>query len=724
MSDALRFDDVTFTYPEGSRPAIDSVDLVIDEGSFALAVGPTGSGKSTLLRAANGLVPQFTGGTFAGRVSVEGRDTLAHPPRRLADVVAFVPQDPGASFVLDRVEDELAYGMENLGVDPAHMRRRVEETLDLLDVTGLRDRSVRTLSGGERQRVAIASALAAGPRILVLDEPTSQLDPQGAEDVMAALQRLVHDHGMTVLLAEHRLERVAGWVDVAIGFDRGRVSSGSPADVIGRLAAGPPVTRLGRMLGWDPLPLTVRAARGAASAGPRPTLPPLAPTNTADGDGSVVAQVRGLRASYGETTVLRDLDLDVHAGEVLAVMGRNGAGKSTLLRALAGIHEPAGGQVRVLGGEPRPGIDVALCPQEADELLFKDSVEQEVRATLVARGEAGSAAPWLAAMGIAGLAARHPRDLSAGERLLVATAAVAATGAPLLALDEPTRGLDPASKERLIGFVRVPRDRGAGGDRRDARRRTRGRGRDARRDPRRGRRDRGRRPGIGPRRLPRLRPTDDARLRAGVADPGAGRGGARRDHPVGARTGDPSGSFIGGGGPRTTHGPRSRHADRAPGPRERDRAARLPLALRAPVGREPRGREPPGGRPVDRCGPRCDPAGAPVPRARPRWAGPEDRSAAGCAGRRDGRAPAPGLRRRLQRAVHRRAGGGQLPRSGVRVPARVRRDVRERDLRRRARALAAVRDGGRRVGRRRRGTAPARWIVADPDRVARRLRRS
>ena len=190
MSDALRFDGVTYTYPEEARPAIEDVDLAIDEGSFALAVGPTGSGKSTLLRAANGLVPQFTGGTFTGRVSVDGRDTLAHAPRRLADVVAFVPQDPGASFVLDRVEDELAYGMENLGVDPVHMRRRVEETLDLLDLAGLRNRSVRTLSGGERQRVAIAAALAAGPRILVLDEPTSQLDPQGAEDVMAALQAL------------------------------------------------------------------------------------------------------------------------------------------------------------------------------------------------------------------------------------------------------------------------------------------------------------------------------------------------------------------------------------------------------------------------------------------------------------------------------------------------------------------------------------------------------
>ena len=147
------------------------------------------------------------------------------------------------------------------------MRRRVEETLDLLDLADLRDRSVRTLSGGERQRVAIAAALTAGPRILVLDEPTSQLDPQGAEDVMAALQRLVHDHGMTVLLAEHRLERVAGWVDVAIGFDRGRVRSGTPADVIGQLGAGPPVTRLGRMLGWDPLPLTVRAARAVAATG-------------------------------------------------------------------------------------------------------------------------------------------------------------------------------------------------------------------------------------------------------------------------------------------------------------------------------------------------------------------------------------------------------------------------------------------------------------------------
>jgi energy-coupling factor transport system ATP-binding protein len=450
MSDAVRFEDVTFTYPDAERPALRGVDLHVPEGSFALAVGATGSGKSTLLRATNGLVPQFTGGTFAGRVAVDGRDTLAHPPRRLADVVAFVPQDPGASFVLDRVEDELAYGMENLGVDPAHMRRRVEETLDLLDLVPLRDRGVRTLSGGERQRVAIAAALAAGPRILVLDEPTSQLDPQGGEDVLAALQRLVHDHGMTVLLAEHRLERVAGWVDLAIGFRDGSVEIGDPAEVLRSLATGPPVSRLGAIAGWDPVPLTVRDARRFARD---VTLPQ--PATAGDVRGDVLARVRGLRVGYGAVEVIRGVEVDVHGGEVVALMGRNGAGKSTLLRTLAGLLEPARGEVRIGGDEPRPGSTAALCPQDADDLLFNETVEGEVRATLVARGEPGDAAPWLDALDIAGLAARHPRDLSAGQRLLVAIASVAATDAILLLLDEPTRGLDPPSKERLVSFVRA-----------------------------------------------------------------------------------------------------------------------------------------------------------------------------------------------------------------------------------------------------------------------------
>jgi energy-coupling factor transporter ATP-binding protein EcfA2 len=448
-SDALHYAGVSFTYPESDRPALDHVSLDIDEGTFVLAIGPTGSGKSTFLRAANGLVPHFTGGTFSGRVTAGGRDTLAHAPRHLADVVAFVPQDPASSFVLDRVEDELAYGMENLGVAPVHMRRRVEEMLDLLDIEPLRNRSVRTLSGGERQRVAIAAAMAAGPRILVLDEPTSQLDPQGAEHVVAALQRLVHDQGMTVLLAEHRLERVAGFVDVALGFDNGRVTRGDPAQVIRHLKMGPPVARLGRLVGWDPVPLTVRDARRLGGTLPqRNGAPAITP-------GAPLLDIRGLTAVHGDVPALRDVDLRVHRGETVAVMGRNGAGKTTLLRAISGVHEAHKGSVSFDGHAPRPGIDAALCPQEPDAILFADTVLDEVRTTLRARGlEAARAAAVLEALGIAPLASRHPRDLSAGQRGLVATAAVAAAGAPLLLLDEPTRGLDSISKDRLVRFLR------------------------------------------------------------------------------------------------------------------------------------------------------------------------------------------------------------------------------------------------------------------------------
>jgi energy-coupling factor transport system ATP-binding protein len=446
---ALRYLDVSFTYPDTTRPALADVALDVEEGTFVLAVGPTGSGKSTFLRGANGLVPHFTGGRFSGHVLVDGRDTLAHAPRHLADVVAFVPQDPASSFVVDRVEDEVAYGMENLGVPPAHMRRRVEEMLDLLDIEPLRDRSVRTLSGGERQRVAIAAAMAAGPRILVLDEPTSQLDPQGAEHVVAALQRLVHDQGMTVLLAEHRLERVAGFVDAAIGFEDGRATPGDPAAIIRHLEMGPPVARLGRLAGWDPVPLTVRDARRLG--GTLPARNGVVPIPT----GEELVAVTGLTAMHGETPALRDVDLRVRRGEIVAVMGRNGAGKTTLLRSVAGVHEPRAGTVTFEGRLPRPGIDAALCPQEPDAILYADTVVDEVRTTLRGRGrDLAEAEPLLEALGIEELAGRHPRDLSAGQRLLVATAAVAAAAAPLLLLDEPTRGLDSPSKDGLVRFLR------------------------------------------------------------------------------------------------------------------------------------------------------------------------------------------------------------------------------------------------------------------------------
>jgi energy-coupling factor transport system ATP-binding protein len=464
VNPALRFTDVTFTYPDTAVAALDRVSLAIPEGTFALITGATGAGKSTLLRAMNGLVPHFTGGEWSGNVLVEGRDTLEHAPRKLADVVSYVPQDPAASFVVDVVEDELAYAMENLGAQRAVMRRRVEETLDLLDIEHLRDRSVRSLSGGERQRVAIAAALTAGARVLLLDEPTSQLDPQGAEDVLAALQRLVHDHGLTVVIAEHRLDRVTGFVDLALGCVLGRVEVGEVRTILEWAATGPPVHRLGRALGWSPLPLTVREARRSAAASGIVLNDDGRTAELRPGD-VVLSTNHPLSASYGARVALERIALDLRAGEIVALMGRNGAGKTTLLRCLCGLHEPDSGGVNAPGGEPEPGRNVALCPQMPDSVLFKETVTQEVQVTLDARRinpSGASSAPSvrtakdvLRELGILDLASAHPRDLSAGQRLLVAVAAIAATRAPVLLLDEPTRGLDPESKSRLSTMLRA-----------------------------------------------------------------------------------------------------------------------------------------------------------------------------------------------------------------------------------------------------------------------------
>ncbi|MFG2231090.1 ABC transporter ATP-binding protein [Streptomyces sp. NPDC048723] len=263
----IRFEQVSVTYEGASAPSLQGVDLVIPEGELTLLVGPSGVGKSTLLGTVSGLVPHFTGGTLRGRVTVAGRDTRTHTPRELADVVGTVGQDPLAHFVTDVVEDELAYGMESLGLPPAVMRRRVEETLDLLGLNELRDRPIATLSGGQQQRVAIGSVLTPHPKVLVLDEPTSALDPAAAEEVLAVLQRLVHDLGTTVLMAEHRLERVVQYADQVLLLPSPGAAPviGTPAEIMAVSPVHPPVVSLGRLAGWSPLPLSVRDARRRAA---------------------------------------------------------------------------------------------------------------------------------------------------------------------------------------------------------------------------------------------------------------------------------------------------------------------------------------------------------------------------------------------------------------------------------------------------------------------------
>jgi energy-coupling factor transport system ATP-binding protein len=466
----IRLDRVTITYPGTVRPALDDVSVRVPEGELCLVVGPTGAGKSTLLRAINGLVPHFTGGTLAGTVTVAGRDTRTHRPRDLADVVGMVVQDPTSGFVADVVEDELAFGMEWLGLDPAVMRRRVEETLDLLGLADLRTRPLGTLSGGQRQRVAIGAALTSHPQVLVLDEPTSALDPQGAEDVLAALQRLVHDLGLTVVIAEHRLERVVQYADQVVELTgAGRLRSGEPAQVMETCLIAPPVVELGRLAGWDPVPLSVRDARRQAAAlrdGLAGQTPPERPL---DAGGPTLADVSGLRLRYGPVTALRGVDLAVRAGDVVALMGRNGAGKSSLLGSLVGLTRPQTGTAHVGGLDPRreePDVllrAVGLVPQQPGDLLYETSVAAEcAQADRDGGVPAGQTAALLAHLAPEVPAQAHPRDLSEGQRLLLALSIVLTARPRLVLLDEPTRGLDYPAKRRLVAVLRDLASQGHG----------------------------------------------------------------------------------------------------------------------------------------------------------------------------------------------------------------------------------------------------------------------
>ncbi|MDQ6649537.1 MAG: ATP-binding cassette domain-containing protein [Actinomycetota bacterium] len=459
----IRFEGVTIRYPDAAEPILREIDLHVPEGELCLVIGRTGSGKSTLLRAVNGLVPHFTGGHLAGRVTVAGRDTRTHKPRELADVVGVVGQDPAAGFVADIVEDELAFGMESLGLHPQVMRRRVEEALDLLGLADLRHRPLATLSAGQQQRVAIGSVLTTGPRVLVLDEPTSALDPPAAEDVLAALTRLVHDLGLTVLLAEHRLERVVQYADRVVHVPGdGRVQVGTPAEILAGSPVVPPVVALGRLAGWSPLPLSVRDARRLAGPLRERLRAVPAPATATAANGAAVASTDRLVATYGGTVALRGVSLSVTGGEVLALMGRNGAGKSTLLSCLAGLRKPAGGRVEVGGHAPygRSARDVvrtvALVPQSPGDLLYADTVAGECAQADRDLGlSAGATQATLDELAPGLPPTRHPRDLSEGQRLSLALAVVLAAAPPLVLLDEPTRGLDYPAKGRLVAQLRA-----------------------------------------------------------------------------------------------------------------------------------------------------------------------------------------------------------------------------------------------------------------------------
>ena len=440
----------SFTHAGEELAVLRDIDLSIDEGELCLVIGPTGSGKSTLLGTLNGLVPHFTGGHLAGRVVVAGRDTSEHKPRDMAETVGYVGQDPLAGFVTDTVEEELAYAMEQLGLAPDVMRKRVEETLDLLGIAELRGRPLRTLSGGQQQRVAIGSVLTAHPRVLVLDEPTSALDPTAAEDVLAAITRLVHDLGVTVVVAEHRLERVVHHCDrVVLLPGDGTAIAGAPADVLLQTPLAPPVVQLARSQAWAPVPLSVRDARRRATSlrdalESRPA--PARGRELATG-GSPALRARDVTVVYGTTIAVRQVDLDLHRGEVMALMGRNGSGKSSLLWAIQGSGPRLTGTV---DGPTRVG----MVPQAPADLLYLPTVAAEcAQADADMGAPPGSCRALLDRLDVGVPPEAHPRDLSEGQRLALVVALQLTDAPEVLLLDEPTRGLDPTAKERFSAIV-------------------------------------------------------------------------------------------------------------------------------------------------------------------------------------------------------------------------------------------------------------------------------
>jgi energy-coupling factor transport system ATP-binding protein len=399
---------LSFAYP-GAPAALEDVSLALEPGEVVALLGPSGSGKSTLLRALAGLVPHFHGGRFAGSVVVAGRDTRVARPAELAGTVATVFQDPEDQVVMSVVANEVAFGLENLGVAPAEIWPRAERALAAVDALHLWGRRTAELSGGELQRVCLASALALEPQLLLLDEPTSQLDRESTALFLEAVERL----GATVVLSDHRVARALELATRVLFLDRGRVLvDASPADAAAWLDAERP--------GWT----------GACVY--QTQAPP----------GDLVLRARGVSFAFHDTLpLLEDVDLDVRRGEIVALEGPNGSGKTTLARIVAGLLEPAAGTVELCG---RAGY----LSQDPGRYLVEETALGEVG--LAVKRDEQRARAALDAADLAWAAARHPRDLSSGERERLALAAVAVAEPDLLVLDEPTRGLDPDHRAALV----------------------------------------------------------------------------------------------------------------------------------------------------------------------------------------------------------------------------------------------------------------------------------
>jgi len=476
----IRIRELKFTYNGADKPALQNINLTIEDGQFVLITGASGGGKSTLCRCFNGLVPHFYGGKISGKAEVQGMDILEHPPRELATKVGMVFQDPENQLVTTDVEREIAFGLENLGYPKNLIARRIEEALDTVGIARLRFARNNELSGGEQQKVAIASVLALHPEVLVLDEPTSELDPQSAEEVLRLLERLNDELGLTVILIEQRLDRVVHLVDRMLVMGGGEITAdGTPGEVMGGDTDGlgiglPPVIRLMRELkshnaALNGLPLTVKDARLRLQK----VLQGVKTADFTEGEAGLkpIMNMDKVWFSYGERAVLRNINLDIERGGFIAVMGRNASGKTTLVKQLNGLLKPSKGRVRLDGVDTRKSTVAELSRrvgyvfQNPNDHLFADTVEDEIAFSLRNRGAdeaqiAKAVEGMLNEFELSRYRKSYPRNLSGGEKQRVALASVLAGEPGVIVLDEPTRGMDYTLKKKLVDYLDDYRRRG------------------------------------------------------------------------------------------------------------------------------------------------------------------------------------------------------------------------------------------------------------------------
>lgn len=462
----INISHLTFNYPQSKQPALVDISFHIPPATLTLVTGASGSGKSTLLRTLNGLVPHFSGGTIQGDVWVNGKNPVSAGAEGMAPSIGFVFQEPEAQFVFDIVEDEIAFGLENMGMPRDEMIQRITEICQQLDLETIRHQPVNQISGGEMQRVAIASALVSQPKILILDEPTSQLDPFAADEVLEYVVSLQKSLGLTVVIAEHRLERLLPYTDLILSLELDhRFHFGKPQTILPTMALVPPLIAIGRKLNLSPLPLSEETfpqstfdVQNVALQKPTPATSQPLPC----------LQMNGLTTKLGGKLILNKIDLNLNQGEITILLGPNGSGKTTLLRSILGLVPSEGDRYlfnQHLGNATLNEIieQIAYLPQNPSDLLFAESVLDELKLTL--RNHQKSASDdtlmsFLEKFDLASHSLSYPRDLSVGELQRTALAAITIHEPRVLLLDEPTRGLDYQNKINLIELLRDWRDQG------------------------------------------------------------------------------------------------------------------------------------------------------------------------------------------------------------------------------------------------------------------------